>query len=319
MNRFTQRPAIDVHQHLWPEPLLEALRARRRPPRLRDWTLELDGLPDYPVDPADHDIAKRAETLAQDGLDLALVSLSSALGIETLPPREARTLIDAYHAGVSALPAGFGAWAAACLSEPDPEALEADLADHADLARGLVGLQLPATALLDQSGYDRAAPLLSVLERSGDPLFIHPGPARRPPNVPPWWPALVAYPMQMHAAWHAFAAFGRAQHPRLRVCFGLLAGLAPLHGERALSRVGLRSTTDDLVFLETSSYGTRAIDATVRVLGVDTMVNGSDRPYAKPVPADLGPALTHALRRRNPARLFEPQEVSHESVLAARA
>jgi hypothetical protein len=314
MNRFTQQlPAIDVHQHLWPEPLLEALRVRQRPPRLRGWALELEGVPDYPVEPADHDLANRTATLAEDGVDLALVSLSSALGVETLPPTEARTLIDAYHVGVSTLPADFGAWAAACLSEPDPDSLEAAL------ARGLVGLQLPATALLDESGYDHAAPLLSVLERQGRPLFIHPGPARRPPNVPPWWPALVAYPMQMHAAWHAFAAFGRPRHPHLRVCFGLLAGLAPLHGERALSRVGLRSPTDDLVFLETSSYGARAIDATVRVLGVDTIVGGSDRPYAKPVPADLGPALTHALRCRNPARLFEPQEVSHESVLAARA
>lgn len=313
MNRFTELPAIDVHQHLWPEPLLEALRARRRPPRLRGWALELEGAPDFPVQPADHDLGQRAQTLAEDGLDLALISLSSALGVETLPPAEARTLIDAYHAGVATLPAGFGAWAAACVTEPDPDGLEADL------SRGLVGLQLPATALLDQSGYDHAAPLLSVLERQGRPLFIHPGPAHRPPNVPPWWPALVAYPMQMHAAWHAFGAFGRAQHPHLRVCFGLLAGLAPLHGERALSRAGLRSTTDELVFLETSSYGARAIDATVRVLGVDTIVAGSDRPYAEPVPADLGPALTRALRRSNPARLFDPQEVSYESVLAARA
>ena len=34
---------LDVHQHLWPEALLDALRSRDKPPRLRGWTLELAG------------------------------------------------------------------------------------------------------------------------------------------------------------------------------------------------------------------------------------------------------------------------------------
>ena len=38
--------SVDVHQHLWPRALIAALRARRRPPRLRGWTLELAGEPD---------------------------------------------------------------------------------------------------------------------------------------------------------------------------------------------------------------------------------------------------------------------------------
>jgi hypothetical protein len=33
-------------------------------------------------------------------------------------------------------------------------------------------------------------------------------------------------------------AFGRPRHPRLRVCFALLAGLAPLHVERFIARGG---------------------------------------------------------------------------------
>ena len=98
---------------------------------------------------------------AEDGLDPALVSLSSPLGIETLAPDEAGDLLDAYHDGVLALPAPFGGWAAACLSEIDPVALARQL------DRGFVGLQLPATALLDAAGYDRAGPLLDVLEAAG--------------------------------------------------------------------------------------------------------------------------------------------------------
>jgi hypothetical protein len=116
----------------------------------------------------------------------------------------------------------------------------------------------------------------------------------------------------MHAAWFAFREHGRPRHPRLRVCFALLAGLAPLHGERVATRTGARSVVDEDVFLEVSSYGTRAIDATVRALGIDVLVNGSDRPYAGPVtPDDLGLAALSALRSTNPLRLLDLKEVSH--------
>ena len=41
--------AIDLHQHLWPEPLLELLRRRTTTPYLRGWTLHTDGEPAYDV------------------------------------------------------------------------------------------------------------------------------------------------------------------------------------------------------------------------------------------------------------------------------
>ena len=307
--------AVDVHQHLWPPELIVALRERCEPPRLRGWTLELTGEPDYLIDPLDHDVGARAAQAIGDGLDLALVSLSSPLGIEGLPPAEARELLDAYHHGVLALPAPFGGWAAACLSAIDPSAL------RAQLDRGLVGLQLPATALLDVAGYDRARPLLEVLDAADRPLLIHPGPAggsqRGVEGAPAWWPAIVAYVQQMHAAWFAFRAYARPRHPGLRVCFAMLAGLAPLHGERFAARAGGRSPVDPGVFLEISSYGTRAVDATIRVLGIDALVNGSDRPYADPARLGLGPAATHALRGANAGRLLNPKEVLDDVAVAA--
>jgi hypothetical protein len=340
---------VDVHQHLWPEALIAALQARRTPPRLRGWTLELSGEPDYRIDPASHDPDVRAAQAIRDGLDLALVSLSSPLGIESLPPDEAGELLEAYHDGVLALPAPFGGWASACLSEIDPVPL------RRELRRGFVGLQLPATALLDGLGYERVGPLLDVLERSGRPLLIHPGPvggdgsgsvarwgsesvaprgsgSEAPrgsgsvapqgsgsvgQGTPPWWAAIVSYVQQMHAAWFSFRVHGRPRHPRLRVCFAMLAGLAPLHGERFASRTGDRNVVDDDVFLEVSSYGTRAVDATIRVLGIDVLVNGSDRPYSEPVSLDLSAAALHALRSANAMRLLNPKEVSDEMAIAA--
>jgi len=289
---------VDVHQHLWPAKLIDALRSRRTPPLLDGWTLHLDGEPDFVVDPLHHDVDRRVATARSDGTDVVLVSLSSPLGIETLPPDEAAPLLDAYHDGVYALPPQFRAWAAAGVVEIDPGALEQQL------ERGCVGLQLPATALADAASYERCAPLLDVLERRGQPLFVHPGPSTRQPDAPAWWPALVDYAQQMHAAWFAFRVFGRPAHPRLRVCFAMLAGLAPLHGERFAARAAERSAVDPDVFLETSSYGARAVDATVRELGIDVLVHGSDRPYAAPTDPRLGAAAAHALRTHNPRRLL---------------
>ncbi|GAA4223349.1 hypothetical protein FHR32_001238 [Streptosporangium album] len=292
--------AVDVHQHLWTPAFVDALRRRTASPRLDGWTLHLDGEPPYEVDPGDHDLARRLEL--NGGLTKALVSLSSPLGIESLAPSDAWPIIDAYHEDALALPAPFGAWAATCLSEIDPVRLAKAL------DQGLAGLQLPATAVRNGDDLARVAPLLDVLTDRDLPLFVHPGPAADP-RGPGWWPAVVPYVQQMHASWYAFATFGRPRHPGLRACFALLAGLAPLHSERMINRSGEgRGLVDPDMFLETSSYGPRAIDAIVRELGIDVVVNGSDEPYARAPDPALGDAARHAVAVTNPHRLLNRKE-----------
>ena len=83
----------------------------------------------------------------------------------------------------------------------------------------------------------------------------------------------------------------------------MLAGLAPLQRERLVRRGGAPPAMPDL-FLDTSSYGPRAIDAIIRELGVDSLVHGSDRPVIGPAPPDLGEAVRAAMLSRNPARLL---------------
>lgn len=293
---------VDVHQHLWTPSLVAALRARREPPYLDGWTLHLEGEPPFAVRPGDHDIARRAELAAADGLGRALVSLSTPIGVEWLPAAAARPLLDAYHEGAAALPEPFGAWAAACVRDVDAAATAKDL------DQGFVGLQLPADALADAAGYARCAPLLDLLEERDLPLFVHPGPAPGGSAGPGWWPAMVPYVQQMHAAWFAFRAFGRPRHPRLRVCFALLAGLAPLHGERFAARGDGETGVDPKVFVETSSYGPRAVESIVRALSVDAVTQGSDRPYAEPPHHPgfgLGGAAAYAFRVDNPRRLLK--------------
>jgi len=257
------------------------------------------------VNPADHDVARRAAQAARDGVGRVVIGLSSPLGIEYLAPEDAKSLLDAYHDGVIELGAPFVGWAAACLTAIDAASLVKQL------DRGFVGLQLPATAVADKSGYRWCSPLLDVLAERDLPLFIHPGPAAAAmAGGPAWWSALVPYVQQLHAAWFAFRAYGRPAYPRLRICFTALAGLAPLHGERLAARGGAdplaRGAVDPQMFLETSSYGNRAVDFVLRVLGVDVLVFGSDRPYAQPHSGfGLGDAARHAIRVTNPARLLQ--------------
>jgi hypothetical protein len=267
------------------------------------------GEPPFAVNPADHDVGRRAAQAARDGVGRVVIGLSSPLGIEYLVPEDAEPLLDAYHRGVTGLGAPFAGWAAACLTVIDAPGLAKQL------DRGLVGLQLPATAVADEPGYRWCSPLLDVLAERDLPLFIHPGPAAGA-GGPSWWPALVPYVQQLHAAWFAFCAYGRAAYPRLRVCFTALAGLGPLHGERLAARGGTgplaRGVVDPLTFVETSSYGNRAVDSVLRVLGVDVLVFGSDRPYAQPHPDfGLGDAARHAIRVTNPARLLHGDQLLH--------
>nr|WP_259314563.1 amidohydrolase [Capillimicrobium parvum] len=297
---------MDVHQHLWTDPLLGVLSARATPPRLRReggaWRLELDGEPPSRIEP-EQPVA-RAALVHLDGLDQALVALSSALGVEWLPPAEAERLLDAHAAMGAELPDELGTWAAVALTDPEDAAAQAS-----SRLDGCAGLCVPAAALATPAAVERLGPLLAALEDAGAPLFVHPGPATAPPRAPAWWPALADYVAVQQAAWLSFGHAGRSAHPRLRVVFGALAGLAPLHVERIAARGGPASATaDPLVFYETSSYGLTAMSAMTQVVGLGQLVHGSDRPVLDPAPAPgpLGPEAWQALTGANPARLLAP-------------
>ncbi len=157
-----------------------------------------------------------------------------------------------------------------------------------------------------------ASPLCSTSPNGpGSPCSSIRGRRRRfptPPRCRSWWPAVVGYAAQLQAAWWAWhAADVRAAHPTLRVVFAAGAGLAPVHHERYAARGGSTGAVDPLVHVDTSSYGPQGLDALVRVLGIDALVLGSDRPYAAPVAPERwsqvgGEAAARAVRVTNPLR-----------------
>src|ERR687896_1762416 len=188
---FNKRVQIDVHQHLWPEPLVAELARRRTAPRLRRrreaWVAEVPGEPDAPVDLADHDPDARAALVRADGLDRAFVALSSPLGIEALPPDAARPLLDAWHAGAAALPTEFGAWASRISPVSPPCSTTASS-----------GLASPPRRSPDRPGSSAAGPCSSCWQSgarrcSSIPApprtpFLHGGSATSRPRSPPGGP-----------------------------------------------------------------------------------------------------------------------------------
>lgn len=301
-------PQIDVHQHLWSPPLLAALEQRREPPFVRrhgqDWIVSVPGEPDSLLKQSACGIEQQVASLANDGVDFAVISLSSALGIEALHPREAEPLLEAYRAGIAALPSRFLAWGAVGLHTVDRDSIDTVV------AQGFIGLSLPAGAVATPVGLERCAPLLERLEELNAPLFIHPGPSPwdlprlDTESLPTWWPALTDYIAGMSAAWHTFTVLGREKYPDLKVLFAMLAGCAPIHIERLASR-GIEGSAlhSPNTFYDSSSYGPKAIRAVAGHVGTGQIVYGSDRPVVSPTNNDAN----RARLTRNGARLIDPQ------------
>jgi 6-methylsalicylate decarboxylase len=304
---------IDVHQHIWTEPLIEALATRRELPFVRSehglTVLYMADERPFVLDLSTESYEHRAGLVALDGLDHALVCLSSPLGIESLPREQSTPLLDAYHDGALALGEPFGVWGALALDRPDASDI-----DYL-LDRGCVGVSLPAGALASTQSLARLQPILARLESRGAPLLVHPGPGpghghslrastrTHEPSLedPLWWQALTRYVFDMHAAWLALLAAGRTAHPRLRVVHTMLAGLAPLQHERLAARGGLVYVPDPLTFYDTSSYGPSAIRALAERVGPEQLLYGSDRPVVEPDPAPVREALGFDLRAHSAA------------------
>jgi predicted TIM-barrel fold metal-dependent hydrolase len=228
-----------------------------------------------------------------------VVAISSPIGIEMLASEVAEELIAAHLDGVLALGQRFRAWGPIPAREPEPAAVDAAL------ARGCVGISLPAAALADRSALHAVLPVLEHVQDRGVPLFVHPGGfASREACIddPLWWTALTDYVSQMQAAWLTFSAFGRREVPRLRVLFAMLAGGAPLLTERLVARGGPAiDLRDPHTFYDTSSYGPVMVEAMARWVDPAQLVYGSDRPVIEPVPTGREVELMN-----NSGALLEP-------------
>jgi 6-methylsalicylate decarboxylase len=313
----------DVHQHLWPTQLVDALRARRSPPWLEGRgdapVLRMQHEPSGPVDLTRHRLEPRLAAMDEAGIDRCVVSLSTPLGIEALPEPEAVELVGAYHDGLAAVMSEscgrVAGWAAAPLACDDAGAAVVEGA----LDRGFVGVSLPTESLAGPEAIERMAPLLGMLERRGAAVFVHPGPGLGTPpyardaGMPPWWPNLAAYPGLSIRAFFAWRALGAPRWPGLRVCFAIMGGAAPFLEERWRTFSGETRAIDRNLFFDTASCGRLALECGLATYGVEQVVLGTDIPVISPAPLsraldELGAAADDAVARTNPLRLLDLTE-----------
>jgi 6-methylsalicylate decarboxylase len=277
----------DVHQHLWPPGLIDALRRRKAPPRIKGSQLEL-ATGTYTLDVNAHELDARLESLDDDGIEIAVVSLQPTLA-EPLPPE----LVDAYHEGIVELTAESG-------GRIVPLAAGAALP-------GFAGACVAAGALVD---VDAIAALLDELDRKGQMLFVHPGPGGSDDGKPAWWSAGVDYVAQMQLAHGAWLADGAMRWPNLPVVFAIMAGGACIQLERLAGRgLDVRLALEANVYFDTASYGRRALELCLATYGVRHVLYGSDVPVTSSEPTlsevrHFGEAVATALCEDNPTRLF---------------
>jgi hypothetical protein len=273
----------DLHQHAWPAEFLAALEARSDGPRTErtgeaSWTLRLPHEPDCRLGEPEVCAHWRRGGLFAAGIERALLVPPLAIGIDQLPADDARELLTAWHDASFALGAPFGVWGAVPARDPRVADLERLL------ARGAVGLAVPASALADAAAIDRLGPVLEALQRANRPLFVHPAPPAvddpsAAADVAPWWPAVADYPGQLLRAWATWLDRGAVLFPDLRVGFAALAGGGPLMLERLAARGGpVDAARSDRLVYETSSFGPRAIAQAAQAVGADRLAFGSDRP-----------------------------------------
>lgn len=281
-------PSYDFHQHLWPEQLLSLLSRRRELPRLKGTQLELpEGT--FELDLDEHSLERRLQLNDRHGIDVALVSLQPTIGWE-MEPELAETfdewipeLVAAADGRIAAIACGEcrPGFAGACVSS---YRLMGDLED-----------------------------LAADLQSEGQFLFVHPGlPAPAPPDIPPWWTAVVDYTTQMQAAYAAWLAGGATRYPGLPVVFALLAGGAPFQLERLAARGGdaeAEAARSANIYFEPSSYGPLALKLCLDSFGAERLVFGSDAPVLDPEETlralrKFGEDVTRMVCSESPTRLL---------------
>ena len=284
----------DLHQHLWPEAFVTALRARTTPPFLaQNELVTSEGR--FAIDLTAHQPDVRIRALDRDEVDVAVLSLQSTLGLELLDEGERLELEDRWAAGIGDIvSAAKGRFLAFAPTQPRD---------------GFAGISLGASSLLD---LDRVGPVLddaadsrSVSSSSTRRSAIHPRDCSRPGGR-----GRSDYTAQMQASYLGWLGAGRARWPTLRLVFAILAGGAPFQLERLTHRgVDVRSALDPNTFFDVATFGRRAMELVIETFGVHQLVYGSDTPVVDPRPTldavrGFGDAVTHVLQSDTPSRLL---------------
>jgi predicted TIM-barrel fold metal-dependent hydrolase len=287
--------AFDLHAHWIPAEVAQALRERRAAPRIEetaDGELFASWQGRRPFRPLG-DLDERRAFMRRHGVTMQVLSLAGLFGIDCLPVEESAPLVTAFNDAAAAAcrvdPGRFAALAALPLADVAVACRELERAH----ALGLRGAILPADGFASLAAAERFKPLFAVANRLGSHFFVHPGLLAPQPERP------VAGVHADHAWQRRIVLETQAQLSEVIVTLNLsdylspyggvtvqvanLGGTIPFLVERMdeVSRSGradLPSTRMRRCYVDTASFGPRAIELAVACFGADRVVFGTDCP-----------------------------------------
>lgn len=307
---------VDCHAHWIPAGLARLLAGRSAPPRLQGNVL-VTWHARRPVQPL-LDVQARLQGRVQ----MQLLSLAPLFGVDCLPVEEALPLVRCFNEETAELcrrhPGQFAGLAA--LPVADTSAAVAELQRARSL--GLRGAALPADAVASRRPAERLRPVFEAADAMRAHLFIHPGPAVpqaerdvRAEGTDAWL-RHVALDAQARLSECVLTLAGSGfldAYPRVSVQIANLGGTIPFLLERMQNvaaddaRIAMRLRR---CYVDTASFGARAVALAVDVFGIERVVFGTDCPIfsVENTLAALAPlprATRRAILEDNPRRLLE--------------
>ena len=289
---------VDWHVHWLPPALADALRARRQPPRIVSGP-EGERIEFYremlPVTPDLIETGRRLAFMERHGVSREILSLPGLFGVDSLPTAQAAPLVrlfnDALAGLMAAHPSQFSGLAALPLA--DPAAAMEELA-RAMAQPGFTGLILPADGFLTRRDAEAWAPLLEAANAHRAHVFIHPGPV--PAAAASATPDYGDNANLRHIVLDVQARLSAVtvtltltdfldSFPDITVQVANLGGSVPMMVER-MDHVSARRTPDaplpssrlGRIFVDTSSFGPRAIALAAATFGAGRVLLGTDHP-----------------------------------------
>jgi len=290
---------IDMHSHIIPKGLADALRARTTPPFIKrgeDGHEYLNSNLNNAAKLADgfDSIDKRIADMDANGVSHAVLS-NQLQDISALPLEDSKALCRAYNDGIAAVCAAHPDrfWSFAAIPCGTIEAATAEF-DYAMSLPGMVGAILPGDGFLTEKRAERFRPLLESADRRGAVLLVHYARLPNDPEAPK--PDLSdnrglrigTLDMQARISSNMLTfclTDFLKQYPNLTMMSHNLGGNIPFEVERMDHRTLVDRPQEELpskrfraarVLVDCNSLGARSIERAVEVYGADKIVFGSD-------------------------------------------
>jgi predicted TIM-barrel fold metal-dependent hydrolase len=250
---------------------------------------------DRAFDAALGDIGFRVEFMKRHGVSTQVLSLPGLFGIDCLPAAESEPLVTAFNDETADIcrrnPESFVALAALPLRDVERASRELERAH----ALGLRGAILPSTGFVSLSAARHFEPLFAAGNRLRSHFFIHPGPLAPSPHTNlrddradhAWQRRIV---LETQAALSSVTTTLNLTtfldpYPHVTVQVANLGGTLPFLLERMdevhKMEAGEGQTPSERMrrcYVDTASFGPRAIELAVAAYGADRVMLGTDCP-----------------------------------------